>query len=618
MDQTKRYGVAGLVYSSETWQLAFGISTGEVYTLPDSFANNKNGFSEITARIDEFLHRHSLTWYRVLLLYSPPGSTQLFPILYRKYGPVIVVYPQRLNLHGRRLGKHYDNKSLMLVEAALTGLTTDLLLIETTNSCTFRCLFCPQDIMSRKKARLPFETAKQVVEEYAATGLGGIAFHLMGEPTLNPYLPDLIQLVSQLGIEHTLTTNASSLTRNVSIALFKNGLQRTQISVQTTDKEQFYAYKRPAPKYTYERVLENIKIFIQTKWQYAPDSEIEIHVMDNSLYQPRGVKSVINDKEAEKVVRFWSDFLTTAALEMNNEAILRQLKKSSTVTLARERWDNVNFKFEPTISLKFKMAGHWIQNFLKNDEIIIRARRGTCHQISFGGYNQMAILANGDAIMCCFDYDGNTMIGNIYDDGLSEIDRRSNEIRNQLIDSNELPFEICKRCLGIRIKCFSLGVHRISSPQKEINLQNIAVYGTTTSSLMAASALSRIGIQQISYIREDTMVDEVGNNSSLPPSVVHESQELRDEIEAIIFPAEWDITAKIIESLKHKYPNKIIAQIDVVALNNFDRSRILAVNGSPERKAAKSQESISLNSQGRQSFWAKQCRRIMNMFRWHC
>lgn len=230
----------------------------------------------------------------------------------------------------------------------------------------------------------------------------------------------------------------------------------------------------------------------------------------------------------------------------------------------------------------------------------------------------MAILANGDVVMCCFDYDGNTIIGNIYDDDLGEIDRRSNDIRNRLIDSNELPFEICKRCLGIRIKCFSMGVHRISSLQKEINLQNIAVYGTTTSSLMAVSELSHIGIQQLSYIREDTMADEVGNNSSLPPYVVHEFQELGDEIEAIIFPAEWDITATIIKSLKHKYPNKIIAQIDVVALNNFDRSRILAVKGSPVRKAAKSQESISLNSQGRQSLWAKQCRRIMNRFRWHC
>jgi len=352
MGQTKEYGVIGLVYNSGNWQLAFGISTGEAYNLPDPFVNNENGFIEITDLIDEFLHRHSLTWYRVLLLYSPPGSTQLFPILYKKYGPVIVVYPQRLNLHKQRLGKHYDNKSLMLVEAALTGLTTDLLLIETTNACTFRCLFCPQDTMSRKKERLPFETAKHVVEEYAATGLGGIAFHLMGEPTSNPYLPDLIHLVSQLGIEHTLTTNASTLTRNVSTALLKNGLHRTQISVQTTNKEQFYAYKRPAPKYTYEQVLENIKFFIQTKWQYAPDSEIEIHVMDNSLYQPRGVKSVINDKEAEKVVRFWSNFLTTAALETDNKAILQQLKKSSKVTLVRERWDNVNFKFEPTISLK--------------------------------------------------------------------------------------------------------------------------------------------------------------------------------------------------------------------------------------------------------------------------
>ncbi len=613
MIQTKEYGVVGLVYNRGKWQLSFGISTEGVCTSSYCFANTEDGFSEIIGRIDKFLHQHSLIWYRVLLLYSPPDSTQLFPILYVKYNPVIVVHPKRLKLHEQRLEHQYENKSKMLVEAAISGLTTDLLLIETTNACTFRCLFCPQDTVTREKVRMPFEIANQIVKEYAATGLGGIAFHLMGEPTSNPYLPDLVKLVVQLGIDHTLTTNASTLTRDISLALLKNGLMRTQISMQTANKEQFYSYKRPAPKYTYEAVLENIKIFIQTKWQYAPDSEIEIHVMDNSLYQPRGVKSVISDKEAVEVVQFWGKFLSSAAEEIGKIDILRQINESTRVTLAREKWDYVNFKFEPTISLKFKMAGHWIQNFLEEDEIIIKAEQGTCQQIAFGGYNQIAILADGDAVMCCFDYDGKTAIGNIHDNSLSEIDQKANYIRNRLINSSGLPFEICKRCLGLRVKCFSMGAFYVSSPQNEINLHNVAVYGNTPISHSALGNLSHIGIPKLSLIQEDIVSNDGSNtndNLYLSQNIVYKIQNIDDKVEAVVFPAEWNISEEIIKKLIQQYPNKIIGQIDIVALNTFARKRILAVKGLPQRDTKNVQEETMVDAGYKQTFWAKQYRKI--------
>lgn len=85
---------------------------------------------------------------------------------------------------------------------------TDAVYLEITNVCNFACSFC------HKTARPPrFMTE----EEFAllSARLRGQArylyFHLMGEPTLHPLLPDFIRRAREMGFCPILTTNGSLL-----------------------------------------------------------------------------------------------------------------------------------------------------------------------------------------------------------------------------------------------------------------------------------------------------------------------------------------------------------------------------------------------------------------------
>ena len=64
-----------------------------------------------------------------------------------------------------------------------------------------------------------------------------------------------------------------------------------------------------------------------------------------------------------------------------------------------------------------------------------------------GGKSQMGILLNGDVVICCLDYLGNTSIGNIYNNSFRDL-LCSSEYKNVLKGWNDISpyFELCKKC----------------------------------------------------------------------------------------------------------------------------------------------------------------------------
>ncbi len=82
--------------------------------------------------------------------------------------------------------------------------------------CNMRCGFCFarfQDVKASvlPKGHLPKEDALEVVRQLAAYGFQKITF-VGGEPTLCPWLADLIKEAKRLGLITMLVTNGSKLT----------------------------------------------------------------------------------------------------------------------------------------------------------------------------------------------------------------------------------------------------------------------------------------------------------------------------------------------------------------------------------------------------------------------
>jgi cyclic pyranopterin phosphate synthase len=150
----------------------------------------------------------------------------------------------------------------------MTGLVDTLgrplrdLRISVTDRCNFRCVYCmPKEVFGSdyrfldRKELLSFEEITRVAR--AATELGVNKLRLTGgEPLLRRELERLIEQLSALDVELTLTTNASILAKKAQ-TLADAGLDRVTVSLDSLDDAVFQAMNDV--DFSVSRVLEGIE-----------------------------------------------------------------------------------------------------------------------------------------------------------------------------------------------------------------------------------------------------------------------------------------------------------------------------------------------------------------------
>lgn len=568
----RSHGVAGVHKAGEHWEVSFAGPQGYRFSPGIKYQNCEKDITQLIANIHQQLDQMEVRTSRVILVDVLPKVDPIFYRLADNFKFPLVVAPLRLKLHEKRLGRAFPNMGELAVEAAITGWATEILLIETTNACTFRCLYCPQDIMKRKKNRLPLATITKIIEEYASNAIGTLGFHVMGEPTLNPDLPQLIEYASKLHVGHALVTNASILTRQSAEDLFRKGLQHIMLSVQTFTKEQHNAVKRPtSPQYSYETIMRNVKDIILAKWSSAPDARLEIHVMDNSIYRPRGVNIVSDNSDARQVLNFWKNFIREASVAFGGSRISPVYLEQEEFDISKMSWPLGEYPLAPDVFLSFKKAGHWIQDFTSAGEYIIPANKGVCRAITrkFTQHRQLAILSNGDAVMCCFDYNGETVFGNVFNASLGEIDDKAEKYREKLVGGAEIPFPVCRKCLGFRIRGFDDNF--TARKQNEmIEVGKVAVYDTGANSLTLRKRLVAAGIEVLAFVEiPNAIVSLAARNESLDEVKVCSFDRFPEGVEGVLFPPEWNYDDAVVRKIKNHYLNLLIGQVDLVALDPF-------------------------------------------------
>ena len=133
--------------------------------------------------------------------------------------------------------------------------------------CNMKCRFCfatfqdvGQDALT--KGHLPREDCLAVVEALAAAGFDKINF-AGGEPTLCPWLPDLIQRAKELEFTTSMVTNGSCVTREW-LDRVDGCLDWAAVSIDTVDPEKLKRMGRttrtgPLSEADYLRVIDMLK-----------------------------------------------------------------------------------------------------------------------------------------------------------------------------------------------------------------------------------------------------------------------------------------------------------------------------------------------------------------------
>ena len=183
------------------------------------------------------------------------------------------------------------------------------LFIEITNACNFKCTWCPDDIMGRRRGFMKKEKVFRILDEIAEKRgwlgpLYPVKLHQMGEPFLHPELPAIVEYAESRGVGIELNTNCGLITPENIDALYRAGLTNLILSYQTPDELSFKT--RKAPRIAFDDYRDKVRLAVERKVALKARTHLEIDIM-NTKYAD-SYRIVSEDEQAMAFLEDWVSF----------------------------------------------------------------------------------------------------------------------------------------------------------------------------------------------------------------------------------------------------------------------------------------------------------------------
>jgi radical SAM protein with 4Fe4S-binding SPASM domain len=274
----------------------------------------------------------------------------------------------------------------------------DQVYVELTNMCNARCTICATPKMSRKRETMDFELFRRIIDECGTHHAHRILPFLHGETLLVPGVLDYFRYIRRVspGSHINLTTNGSLLTGQISEAILREDLLDSLIlSAEGADRE---TYEKIRSGLSFEVVRDNFRRFVRLRHQFGkrkPELFVSMVVVDGNRSRKR---------EFEEI---WKEA------------------------------DGVRF------SVFFNWAGK-----LKPPRASSGHRLNFCERL----YHYITILVDGRVALCCFDTDGEHVIGDIKTQSIREVwhSKEFKELRSRLFEREFDCLPLCAHCDYIR------------------------------------------------------------------------------------------------------------------------------------------------------------------------
>ncbi len=139
----------------------------------------------------------------------------------------------------------------------------EIVQIESTNICNAKCVFCPRDEMHRRQGIMSLDLFRRIVDECAELGITHVRMHNYGEAFIDKRLVEKIRYAKQKGIvEVGVISNGSLLTDDVVRGMIDAGLDAINISVDASGREVF---ERTRVGLKYDKVIGNIERLVRIR-----------------------------------------------------------------------------------------------------------------------------------------------------------------------------------------------------------------------------------------------------------------------------------------------------------------------------------------------------------------
>ncbi|MBL7068251.1 MAG: radical SAM protein [Candidatus Omnitrophica bacterium] len=252
-------------------------------------------------------------------------------------------------------------RSLYLTEAPLH---VD---IEVTNACNLKCSMCERNMMTRKIGYMDYGLFCRIIDQCAEYRITSVKLNLWGESILHKEIFNMVRYAKKNRIHTQFNTNATLVTEENARRLVECGLDRITFSVESMVKDD-YENKRRGAKF--ETTIKNIEDFIKIK--------------------PIGKKPLLT-------LQF-----------------IRMKSNCNDIPLFVDKFkDAVDF-----ISVTNITSVDGNPEILKESMVDYKKlSKRPCPQL----WLRLSVFWNGDVTVCCQDYNGVLVIGNIRDRSLKEL-----------------------------------------------------------------------------------------------------------------------------------------------------------------------------------------------------
>jgi MoaA/NifB/PqqE/SkfB family radical SAM enzyme len=133
------------------------------------------------------------------------------------------------------------------------------LYLETTNRCNELCDQCPRTHLGREADR-DLSLAEVIAITDQLPVLDRVVLHGLGEPMLNPQLPEIVAHLRRRGAHVLFNSNATALSERMGRALIAAGLSELRISLDGATPETYARVRGVTPR-TLPKIVRNLAAF---------------------------------------------------------------------------------------------------------------------------------------------------------------------------------------------------------------------------------------------------------------------------------------------------------------------------------------------------------------------
>ena len=333
------------------------------------------------------------------------------------------------------------------------------LFVEITNACNFKCTWCPDDIMDRRRGFMKKEKVFRILDEIAAkrSWLGPlypVKLHQMGEPMLHPELPAIVEYAESRGVPIELNTNCGLITPENIDALYRAGLTNLILSYQTPDVASFKT--RKAPRISFEDYRDKVRLAVERKVALGARTRIEIDIM-NTKYAD-GYRIVSEDEQAVAFIEDWVGFCEELERRYGVPPRTHDRERIRAFHFLDQDENGSRYELLDGVHLVWKRCHSWgnvidtagaAGTFDPSGKQLPVPVAPTRNTYCPAPYDQFVIQWNGDVVACCTDYEGRTKTANVFASSIEEIwkgatltQRKRDMLEGRLLD-------VCSKCMGL-------------------------------------------------------------------------------------------------------------------------------------------------------------------------